>query len=172
VAGESLHHPADAKGWTGLATTVSAEAWTDAEVLQAAQEPPTSVAPGCRGSKHPAAIRPGWLEKPERLAALARLTVVGLLVYSRMQRQVRLSLRTHEQRLPGHKGETATPTAAVGVALCAQGALVQLWRGGQEVAQVYGLQPSPRLIGAALGLDSSGYAVPSAHKNSRFSQTP
>src|SRR5215831_11997998 len=34
------------------------------------------------------------LEKPERLAALARLTVVGLLVYAVIQRQVRLSPRS------------------------------------------------------------------------------
>jgi transposase len=31
-----------------------------------------------------------WLEKPERIAALAMLTVVGLLVYAVIQRQVRL----------------------------------------------------------------------------------
>ena len=32
--------------------------------------------------RNPAAIAPVWLEKPERIAALAMLTVVGLLVYS------------------------------------------------------------------------------------------
>jgi hypothetical protein len=53
------------------------------------------------------------------------LTVLGLLVYSVMQRQVRLSLRTHDQQLPGNKGLTAPPTAAVVLALCAQVALVQ-----------------------------------------------
>jgi hypothetical protein len=44
---------------------------------------------------------------------LALLTVVGLLVYSVMQRQVRLSLRPQAQQLPGSKDMTATPTAAV-----------------------------------------------------------
>jgi hypothetical protein len=33
-----------------------------------------------RWSKNPAAISPVWREKPERMAALARLTGVGLLV--------------------------------------------------------------------------------------------
>jgi hypothetical protein len=54
------------------------------------------------------------------------LTVVGVRVYSLIQRQVRLYLRTHDQQLPGHQGLTATPTAAVVLALCTQGALVHL----------------------------------------------
>jgi hypothetical protein len=169
---ESLPTPEDDNGWTVLATTVRAEACTDTEVLQAYQEQHTSVEPGFRWIKNPAAISPVWLEKPERIAALAMLTVVGLLVYSISQRQVRLYLRTHDQQLPGNKGGTATPTAAVVLALFAQVALVQLWIGDQEVAQVYGLQPYHRLICDALGLDPSWYEVPSAHKNCRFSQTP
>jgi len=36
------------------------------------------------------------------------LTVVGLLVSSVIQRQVRLSLRTHDQQSPGNTGATAT----------------------------------------------------------------
>jgi hypothetical protein len=55
------------------------------------------VAPGFRWLKNPAAISPVWREKPERMAALTRLTVVGWLVYSLIQRQVRLYLRTHDQ---------------------------------------------------------------------------
>ena len=78
-----------------------------------------------RWLKHPAAIRPGWGEKPERIAALARRTVLGLLVYSVIQRQVRLYLRTHDQQSPGNKGMTAIPTAAVVVALCAQVSMSQ-----------------------------------------------
>ena len=53
------------------------------------------------------------------------LTVVGWLVYSLIQRQVRLYLHTHNQQLPCNKGLTAPPTAAVVVALCAQVALIQ-----------------------------------------------
>jgi hypothetical protein len=36
-----------------------------------------------------------------------------------IQRQVRLSLRTHDQQLPGNKGLTAVPTATVVLALFA-----------------------------------------------------
>ena len=132
----------------------------------------TTVEPGFRWIKNPAAIAPVWLEKPERIAALAMLTVLGLLVYSVIQRQVRLYLRTHDQQIPGNKGLTATPTAAVVLALFAQVALVQLWIDDQEVAQISGVQPHHLLVCDALGLDSSWYAAPSAQKNGRDIQTP
>ena len=99
-------------------------------------------------------------------------TVLGLLVYRVIQRQVRLHLRTHDQQLPGNKGLTAIPTAAVVVALFAQGVLVQLWRDDQEVAQLSGVQPSHLLVCAALGLDASWYEASSAKKNGRDIQTP
>ena len=85
-----LDNAAADNGWTVRATTVSAEAGTDAELLQAYQEQPTTVEPGFRWLKHPAAIAPVGLETPARIAALAMLTVVGLLVHSIIQRQGRL----------------------------------------------------------------------------------
>ena len=100
------------------------------------------------------------------------LTVLGLLVYSVIQRQVRLSLRPHARQIPGNTGLTATPTAAVVLALFAQVALVQLRIEEQEVAPLFGVQPHHRLVCEALGLDSSWYAVPSAKKNGRDIQTP
>src|SRR5499426_164846 len=169
---EALAHPEEDNGWTVLATTISAEVITDAEILQAYQEQHTTVEPGFRWIKNPAAISPVWLEKPERIAALAMLTVVGLLVYSVIQRQVRLYLRTHDQQLPGNKGMTATPTAAVVLTLFAQVALVQFWIGAHEVGQISGVQPHHRLVCDALGLDFSWYAMPSAPKNGRDIQTP
>jgi len=169
---EALANPEEDNGWTGLATTLSADACPDAEVLQAYHEQHTTVEPGFRWIKNPAAISPVWLEKPERIAALAMLTVVGLLVSSIIQRQVRLSLRTHDQQLPGNKGPTALPTAAVVLALFAQVALVQFWIGEHEVVQMYGLQPHHLLICDALGLDHAWYEVPSAHEIDQFSQTP
>jgi transposase len=169
---EALAHPEADNGWTVLATTVSAEGCADAELLRAYQDQNTTVEPGFRWIKNPAAIAPVWLEKPERIAALAMLTVVGLLVYSVIQRQVRLYLRTHDQQLPGNKGLTAIPTAAVVLALFAQVALVQLWIDEQEVVQLSGVQPHHLLVCDALGLDSSWYAVPSARKHGRDFQTP
>jgi hypothetical protein len=60
------------------------------------------------------------------IAALAMPTVLGLLVYSLIQRQVHVSLRVHDQQLPGNKGATAPSTAAVVLALFAQVALITL----------------------------------------------
>src|SRR5215831_10307233 len=100
------------------------------------------------------------------------LTGRGWLGYSIIQRQIRLSLHTHARQLPGNKGLTATPTAAVVLALFTQVALVQLWIDEQEVAQISGVQPHHRLVCDALGLDFSWYAMPSAPKNGRDIQTP
>jgi hypothetical protein len=74
------------------------------------------------------------------------LTVVGLLVYSIIQRQVRLYLHTHAQQIPGNKGLTATPTAAVVLTVFAQVALIQLVIDGQEMEQLYGVQPYHLLL--------------------------
>jgi transposase len=172
VAVEALANPEEDNGWTVLATTVSGESGADAEILQAYQDQNTTVEPGFRWIKHPAAIAPVWLEKPERIAAWAMLTVLGLLVYSVIQRQVRLSLRTHAQQLPGNKGMTAIPTAAGVLALFAHIALVQFWIDDQEVAQISGVQPYHLLVCDALGLDSSWYEASSAQKNGRDIQTP
>jgi hypothetical protein len=172
VASEALANSEEDNGWMVLATTVRAEVCSDTDILQAYQEQNTTVEPGFRWSKNPAAISPVWLEKPERIAALAMLTVIGLLVYSIIQRQVRHYLRTHDQQLPGNKGTTATPTAAVVLALFAQVALVQLWLSDHEVAQVYGLQPHHLLICDALGLNHAWYTAPAAHKIDQFSQSP
>jgi hypothetical protein len=169
---EALANPEEANGWMVLATTVHAAVCGDADILQAYQDQNTTVEPGFRWIKNPAAIAPVWLEKPERIAALAMLTVIGLLVYSIIQRQVRLYLHTHDQQIPGNKGLTATPTAAVVLALFAQVTLVQFWRGEEVVEQLYGVQPHHLLLCEALGLDSSWYTVPSAQKNGKGIRTP
>jgi transposase len=169
---EVLRHPEEDHGWTVLATTVPPEEGTDTEILQAYQDQNTTVEPGFRWIKNPAAIAPVWLEKPERIAALAMLTVVGLLVYSIIQRQVRLYLLTHDQQVPGNKGATATPTAAVVLSLFAHVALVQFQIADQEGEQVHGVQPHHLLCCDALGLDRSWYEAPSAQKSGRGIQTP
>src|SRR5439155_14908990 len=143
---EALANAEEDNGWTVLATTVDAEVCPDADILQAYQDQNTLVKPGFRWIKNPAAIAPVWLEKPERIAALAMLTVLGLLVYSVLQRQVRLYLRMHDQQLTGNKGLTATPTAAVVLALFTQVALVQLWIDDQEITQLSGVQPYHLLV--------------------------
>jgi len=169
---ETLANAEADNGWTVLATTVSAEACADAELLCAYQDQNTTAEPGFRWSKNPAAISPVWLEKPARIAALAMLTVIGILVYTVSQRHVRLSLRTHNQQVPGQKGETAIPTATVVLALFSSVALVQLQLRGREVYHVYGIQPHHLLICDALGLSHSWYEAPSVHKNGTRIQTP
>jgi hypothetical protein len=125
VAVEALATPDEANGGMGRAPTVRAEGWGDPDIRQASQAHKPPVAPGLRGSKHPAAIAPVGLEKPAWSAAWALLPVVGVLVSSLIPRQVRLSLHPHDQPLPGHTGRTTTPTAAVGLALLAHVALLQ-----------------------------------------------
>jgi len=64
------HGPAtDTPGWTVLATPVGAESCPDTEILQADQEQHSTVEPGFRWRKTPAAISPVWREKPARIAA-------------------------------------------------------------------------------------------------------
>jgi hypothetical protein len=113
-----------------------------------------------------------WLEKPERIAALAMRTVLGLLVYSVIQRHVRLSLRIHDQQIPGNKGMTATPTAAVVLGVFAQVSMIQLEADNQQVEQIYGVHFHHLLLCDALGLDSSWSERPSAQKKGRDLQTP
>jgi hypothetical protein len=136
---------------------VGPEGCTDAERLQADQEQHITVDPGFRWIKNPAAIRPVWREKPERIAPLAMLTVVGLLVYAVIQRQVRLYLRAHDQQVPGNKGPTATPTAAVLFALFAPVMLVQFAVDNMISLQVHGVHDQPLIVCEAVGIDPAWY---------------
>jgi hypothetical protein len=163
---------ADAHGWTVLATTLRPEVWTDAELLQAYQEQHISVEPGFRWSKKPAAICPVWLEQPARIAALARLTVMGWLVYAVIQRHVRLSLRAHDQPIPGNTGLTATPTAAVVLALCTPVMLVQFAMDTGISFQAYGVQDDHLLVCEAVGIDQVWYQGVAAGQHSLPRTTP
>ena len=171
--GVEAHVPAaDTQGWTVLATPVGAESWTDTEVLQAYQEQPTSVEPGLRWIKNPAAISPGWLEKPERLAALAMRTVVGLRVYAGIQRQVRLSLRAHHQHIPGNKGLTALPTAAVVFDLLTPVTLVHYAVDNVPSRHVHGIREDHLMVCEAVGIDQVWYQGAAAGQNPLLSATP
>jgi transposase len=172
VAVEPLARAAADNGWTVLATTIAAEVCADAQIVQAYQEQHSTVEQGFRWIKNPAAIAPVWLEKPERIAALAMLTVVGLLVYTLLQRQVRLYLQSQQHQLPGNKGPTATPTAAVVLSLFTQVVMVQIQDGTTEMCQVYGLQDHHGMVCDALGVDRSWYGTPSTPQNSPMRTTP
>jgi hypothetical protein len=144
----------------------------DVEILQAYQEQHITVEPGFRWIKNPAAISPVWLEKPERIAALAMLTVVGLLVYAVIQRQVRLHLRDHHQQVPGNKGSTATPTAAVVFALFAPVMLVQFVIDTTISLQGHGVQDHHLIICEAVGIDPAWYQGAATEQNSLPRTTP
>ena len=169
---EALVPSEDAHGWTVLATTVLPEGCTDAEMLQAYQEQHITVEPGFRWIKNPAAISPVWLEKPERMAALAMLTVVGLLVYVVIQHQVRLYLRDHDRQIPGNKGPTATPTSAVVFTLFAPVMLVQFAVDEQLSLQGYGIQDHHRIVCEAVGIDPGWYQIAVSGQNSLPRTTP
>lgn len=163
---EALASAEEENGWTVLATTVGREVCSDAEILQAYHEQHTSVEPGFRWIKNPAAISPVWLEKPERIAALALLTVVGLLVYALLQRQVRLYLQGQQQQLPGNKGMTATPTATVVLSLFTPVMMVRLAVDKTMVCHIYGVQAHHLMVCDALGIDRSWYGAPQSRQNS------
>jgi hypothetical protein len=164
--------PEEAQGWTGLATTLRSEVGTAVEILQAYQGQHSTVEPGCRWLKNPAAIRPVWLEKPARMAALALLTVVGWLVDAVMPRQVRLSLRDHHPHIPGNKGPTATPPAAVGFALLTSVMLVQLVVEHTISLQGHGVQDDQLIICEAVGIDPAWYHGVATEQNALPRTTP
>src|SRR5262245_2742559 len=106
------------------------------------------------------------------MAALAMLTVVGLLVYAVIQRQVRLYLRDHAQQIPGNKGPTAAPTAAVVFALFAPVMLVQFVADNRTSLQGHGLQDHHLLICEAVGIDPAWYQGVATGQNSLPRTTP
>jgi hypothetical protein len=126
-------------------------------MLRAYQEQHITVEPGCRWIKNPAAISPVWREKPERIAALAMLTVVGLLVYAVIQRQGRLYLREHNQHIPGNKGPPALPTAAVVFALFTPVTLVHFAVDDVPLLHVHGIREDHLIVCEAVGIDHAGY---------------
>ena len=166
---EALSNLEEDKGWTVLATTVRSEECPDLTFSRPIKIkiPRWNLAFAGSRTRQRLALC-GW-RNPERIAALAMLTVLGLLVYSVIQRQVRLYLRTHDQQFRGNKGMTATPTAAVVLALFAQVFMIQLGVDDQQVEQMYGVQSYHLRLCDALGLDSSWYGVPSAQKRKGLS---
>ena len=125
----------------------------------------TTVESGFRWINNPAAIHPVWLEKRERIAALAMLTVVALLVYGLIQRQVRQYLQAQEETIPGNKGETDQPTATVVFESLATLSRVEFNINGVKVYQFYGWQAHHERVFRALGLPPRIDDDPTAQKN-------
>ena len=154
VSSQALTAPVATFGWLVLATTIEEWICSDAEIVRAYRDQTTPVERGFRWIKNPAAIHPVWLEKRERIAALAMLTVVGLLVYGLIQRQVRQYLQEHEATLPGNKGETDNPTATVVFESLTTLIRLELSIDGVTVYQFHGWQAHHERVFQALGLPS------------------
>jgi transposase len=152
-------------GWLVLATTIDEQRCGDAEIVQAYRDQTATVERGFRWIKNPAAISPVWLEKPKRIAALAMLTVVGLLVYGLIQRQVRQYLAQHEASIPGNKGPTDVPTATVIFESFATVSRVELTLEDMTSCQIQGWQAYHERICQALELDLSIYESPTPQEN-------
>jgi hypothetical protein len=80
---------------------------------------------------------------------------VGLLVSAVIQRQVRLSRRDHDRPIPGNKGLTATPTAAVVFALFTPVTLVHFAVDHTPILQVHSIQEDHRIVWKAVGIDQA-----------------
>ena len=87
-------------------------------------------------------------------------------------RQVRLSLREHNQHIPGNKGPTALPTAAVVCDLCTPVTLVHLAVDNVPILHVHGIREDHRLVCEAVGIDQAWYQGAAAGQNSLRSATP
>lgn len=162
---QALPAPVKTFGWLTLATTIDEASCDDTQIVQAYRDQTTTVERGFRWIKNPAAINPVWLEKRKRIAALAMLTVVGLLVYSLIQRQVRQYLQEHQVSIPGNKGETDIPTATVVFESFATVTRVDLSLEGMTISQIHGWQAHHELICQALELDDLIHAGPTTQEN-------
>ncbi|ETX03897.1 MAG: hypothetical protein ETSY2_31905 [Candidatus Entotheonella gemina] len=165
VETKALAPPVKTFGWSVLAAAIDEASCGDPEIVQAYRDQTSTVERGFRWIKNPAAISPVWLEKRQRIAALAMLTVVGLLVYGLIQRQVRQYLAQHEATIPGNKGETDVPTATVVFESFATVTRVELSLEGITIAQIHSWQAHHGLICQALELDNIVYENPTTQKN-------
>jgi transposase len=165
VATKALPPPVQTFGWLVLATTIDAASGGDREIVPAYRDQTSTVERGFRWIKNPAAISPVWLEKRKRIAALAMLTVVGLLVYGLIQRQVRQYLEVHQTSIPGNKGQTDMPTATVVFESFASVTRVDLSVEGMKISELHGWQVHHELICQALEIDAFIYESPTTQEN-------
>src|SRR5436853_496058 len=88
------------------------------------------------------------------------------IVYTVIQRQVRLYLREHDRQIPGNKGLTDTPTAAVVFALFTPVTLVHFAVDSTPSLQVHGVQDYHRIVCNAVGIDQAWYQGAATGQNS------
>jgi hypothetical protein len=89
-----------------------------------------------------------------------------------LPRPVRRDWQTHAPQVPGHTGERAPPSAAVGVALGAPGAGVYGRSATTAIPPMYGRQAHHLLVWVALDLDHTWDEAPMVQKNTEGAYTP
>jgi len=148
------------------AGTAAATDWAQVEVLYGML---SALTPGPVVTlNHAVAV--GEARGPD--AALAMLTVIGLLVYAVIQRQVRRYLCDHDRQIPGNKGPTAMPTAAVVFALFTPVMCVHFAVDTTPSFQVHGVQDYHLIVCDAVGIDQAWYQGRAAGQNSLPWTTP
>ena len=93
-------------------------------------------------------------------------------MYAVIQRQVRLYLREHDRHIPGNKGPTATPTAAVVFDLFTPVTLVHYTVDNGPILHVHGIREDHLIVCEAVGIDQAWYQGAAAGQNSLLSATP
>ena len=89
-----------------------------------------------------------------------------------IQHQVRLYLRAHDRQIPGNKGPTAVPTAAVVFALLTSVTLVHFAVDNAPILHIHGIQEDHRIVCEAVGIDHAWYQGAPAGQNSLLLTTP
>jgi transposase len=143
-----------------LATKVlDAQQLMDAALLQAYKGQP-AVALRFKWAKNPAASAPIFLETPTRIAALGGVSLMALLVYTRIERHVRNSLRERGETRPDRPVPSQRPTARTVFQLRRTMAVVTLMWAGPRYRHVTTLSPLQLHVISLLGYGDLLSALP------------
>jgi transposase len=147
-----------------LATDVlEAQQLPDTELLRAYKGQPAAEL-SFKWAKNPAAIAPTFLETPTRMAALGGVSLIALLVYTLVERQVRQGLAARGETRPDRPAPSRHPTARTVFHLMRNLAVVTRQWIGQAHRQVTMLNAHQLHVLRLLGYEPSIYAIP--HRNS------
>jgi hypothetical protein len=114
----------------------------------------------CQGAKHPAAIAPIVLAMPTRMAALGGVSLIALLVYPLVERQVRNGLAARGETPPERPAPSRRPTARTVFHLMRNLAVVTRQWTGQAHRQVTMLDAHQLHVLRLLGDEPSLEALP------------
>jgi hypothetical protein len=143
-----------------LATNVlDAQQLKDADLWRASKGQP-AVELRFKWAKNPAAIAPSFLETPTRMAALGGVSLMALLGYTLVERQVRNNWAERGDTLPDRPAPSWRPTARTVFQRRRNMAGVPLVWAGQRHRQVTALHAHQLHVISLLGYGYSIYAPP------------